>query len=103
MSISRRSFFASSAVAVAAVGCPRMGHAQNAQLVQESDPAAKANSFHSDASTVDKAKFPQYTPDQLCSACSFYESTGATEGACSLYGGKHVPSKAWCAAFFKRV
>jgi hypothetical protein len=103
MSISRRSLFTSSALAIAAASYPRIGRAQSAQLVQETDPAAKANGFHSDASTVDKNQFPQYTSDQMCSACAFYESTGATEGACSLYGGKHVPSKAWCAAFFKRV
>ena len=104
MQISRRSFFTSSAMVVAAASCPATSQAQNDQAVSESDPAAAANGFRLNAATVDTNKYPQYAAGQSCSACAFYEAeAGATEGKCSIYGGKHVPSNGWCAAFFKRV
>jgi hypothetical protein len=102
MRISRRSFVTSGAL-IAAASYPTFSRAQDNQIVSETDPAAKALAFHSDASTVDKTKFAQYAVGQSCASCSFYEGTaGASEGVCQMYSGKRVPSKAWCAVYFKR-
>lgn len=104
MHLSRRSFFTSSAIIVAIASCPATTQAQNTQAVSETDPAAAANGFRINASTVDTNKYPSYAAGQSCSACAFYEAeAGATEGKCSIYGGKRVPANGWCAAFFKRV
>lgn len=104
MRLSRRSFFTTSACIVAAVSCPDLAQAQDTQIVTESDPAAAALGFHSDASTVDKKKFPQYETGQACHACAFFQGkAGAVDGPCSMYGGRRVPAKGWCSAFFKRV
>jgi High potential iron-sulfur protein len=103
MRISRRSFVTSSALTAATVITASPGRTQNAQFVSESDPPAAELGFRSDASTVDKQKFPQYAAGQSCSACAFYGGEpGAADGTCQIYGTKRVQSKAWCAAFFKR-
>ncbi|MDE2473681.1 MAG: high-potential iron-sulfur protein [Alphaproteobacteria bacterium] len=104
MDISRRSFFTSSAVIIAAICGSAASQAQTTQAVTENDPAASALGFHLNASTVDKAKYPTYEAGQSCSGCAFFQAdAGTTEGKCSMYGGRTVPSTAWCAAFFKRV
>lgn len=104
MHLSRRSFFASSAIIVAAASCPATSQAQGTQAVSETDPAAAANGFRTNTSAVDTNKYPSYAAGQSCSGCAFYEAeAGTAEGKCSIYGGKRVPSNGWCAAFFKRV
>jgi hypothetical protein len=104
MRFSRRSFFTSGAIIIAGACSATHSQAQNTQAVTESDPAAAALGFHTDASTVDKNKFPSYQVGQSCSGCAFFQGeSGAAEGKCSMYGGRTVPSKGWCAAFFKRV
>jgi hypothetical protein len=103
MSTTRRTFVASGTLMAAAALTAGPAWTQALPFVSESDPPAAALAFHSEASTIDKQKFPQYAVGQSCSACAFYEGKPeTTDGTCQMYSGKRVQSNAWCAAFFKR-
>lgn len=73
-------------------------------MVDEKDPQAAALGYVSDASKVDKSKYPKYSDGQACSNCALYQgAAGSTQGGCPLFAGKQVPGKAWCSAYNKKV
>jgi hypothetical protein len=68
--------------------------------LSEDDPLAKSLGYKSDASAVDKAKFPTYKPGQGCAMCRFYQGTAGQEfGPCQVFAGKAVSAKGWCVSF----
>lgn len=72
--------------------------------VDEKDPQAAALGYVSDASRVDKAKYPKYAAGQVCGNCQFYQGKPGTAAApCAVLGGKNVAAKGWCSAWAKKA
>jgi hypothetical protein len=66
--------------------------AQSLPLLDESDPAAKAQQYSADATHAKGA-----APGALCSNCSIYGGAdGAASGTCTLFPGKLVKAGGWC-------
>jgi hypothetical protein len=75
-----------------------------APMVDEKDPAAAGLGFKTDATAVDKAKFPKYAAGQNCGSCALYQGkAGDAAGGCPLFAGKQVSSKSWCSAYAKKA
>ena len=103
MSISRRAFIENGTLLIAATGVFSVAWADSAPALSESDPTAVALGYKANASTVDKAKFPQYAAGQSCSNCSLYQgAAGAASGPCPIYAGKVVAATGWCASYTKK-
>jgi len=104
MCLSRRAFLENSVIVVAAIGVSAVALADSAPMLSASDPTAAALGYKADASTVDKAKFPQYAAGQTCANCALYQGTaGASSGPCTIYAGKSVASAGWCASYTKKL
>jgi hypothetical protein len=72
-------------------------------LLSESDSTARAFGYKANASTVDKTKFPQYSPGETCSNCSIYLGiAGRPSGPCPIFRGKAVAAAGWCASYASR-
>jgi High potential iron-sulfur protein. len=72
--------------------------------VSESDPTAQALGFKTDATHVDKAKYPKYLAGQACANCQLYQGKpGDASGPCPIFSGKQVPTKGWCSAYVKKA
>jgi High potential iron-sulfur protein len=103
MSLSRRAFIEDTAILIAAVGASSVAWSDSAPMLSESDPTAVALGYKANASTVDKAKFPQYAAGQMCSNCALYQgAAGASSGPCPLFAGKSVSAKGWCFSYTKK-
>jgi hypothetical protein len=64
------------------------------------DPQAKSLNYVHDASTVDSAKFPQYSAGKVCSNCALYTGKAGPEwGPCSIFPGKQVNANGWCSVY----
>ena len=104
MNISRRDFMENSVILIAAVGVSSVALADPGPMLSESNPTAAALGYKTNASTVDKAKFPQYAAGQTCSNCVLYKgAAGASSGPCTIYAGQSVSSTGWCASYAKKV
>jgi hypothetical protein len=71
--------------------------------VSETESQAQGLGYKHDASQVDKAKFKNYQPGQICGNCNFFK--GKTEdswGPCDIFGGREVNAKGWCSAWAKK-
>src|ERR1700677_4216745 len=100
MSISRRAFIENGTILIAAAGISSVAWADSAQTLSESDPTAAALGYKTNASSVDKAKFPQYAAGQSCSNCALYlGAAGSSSGPCTIYAGKIVSATGWCASY----
>lgn len=67
------------------------------------DATAKALGYVEDTTTVDAAKYPTHKPTQDCAACQqFKGEAGAEYGPCTLFTGKAVHFKGWCAGFLAK-
>lgn len=73
------------------------------EMVDENDPAAAALGYKADTSTVDAAKFPQHTAEQMCHNCQLYQGGDAEAGGCAIFPGKQVAGKGWCSAWVKKA
>jgi hypothetical protein len=72
--------------------------------VDENEQQAQALGYKHDAAKVDKAKFKNFQPGQLCSNCNFFKaSAGASWGPCDIFAGREVNAKGWCSAWVKKV
>jgi hypothetical protein len=76
--------------------CARAADAGKANLpmLQESDPAAQASRYVTDARRAKGA-----TRGALCSNCALYDSVNASSGTCSLFPQKRVAGPGWCTAW----
>lgn len=80
------------AAAPIALQTPIVLGADKLPLLNESDPAAKAQEYVADARQAKNAP-----AGALCSNCSVYGgSDGAAEGPCTLFPGKLVKAAGWC-------
>ena len=66
------------------------------------NPTAKALGYVEDHTKVDAKKHPTYKPDQNCANCKFYGG-GAARGPCTLFPGKSVSAKGWCASHLAKA
>ncbi|MEO7013433.1 MAG: high-potential iron-sulfur protein [Dokdonella sp.] len=67
------------------------------------DATARALGYVEDSTTVDADKFPNHKPDQACLACQQYRGAAGSEyGPCTLFTGKAVHFKGWCAGFLAK-
>jgi hypothetical protein len=104
MSLSRRTFIENSAMMmIAGTGISAVAWSDSLPMLSESDPTAMSLEYKANASTVDKAKFPQYASGQSCSGCALYQgATGSSSGPCPIFAGKAVSSTGWCASYSKK-
>ena len=97
--LGRRRFIKLAATGLAAapvVAALRSGNARAADMVDESDPAAVALKYKSDATKAPERK----NPAAYCQSCAYY--TGKPDGSsgpCGLLGGKLVSAKGWCTSW----
>ena len=76
------------------------GNAEAADMVSESDPTAVALKYKMDATKAADRKDAK----ALCSNCNFYTGKAAdANGPCSVFGGKLVAAKGWCASWVKKA
>jgi hypothetical protein len=97
----RRHFI--SLIPVVSLGASTLARA-DAQVVDPKDPTAVQLGYVTDATKVDKTKYPKYDPSQSCASCSLYQgAAGSTQGPCPLYQNKQVLAKGWCSAYVKKA
>jgi hypothetical protein len=102
MKSSRRQFMILSAAGACTLALN--GKVQAQAMVSETDPQAAALGYKSDATKVDKAKYPKYAAGQECGNCALFQGKpGAAAGGCSLFAGKQVSAKGWCSAYAKKA
>jgi len=73
----------------------RTSHAEEAMLVREDDPAAKALNYVEDVARSKEAK-----PGSTCATCSLYAGDSkSTQASCAVFGTKQVKANGWCSAW----
>jgi hypothetical protein len=76
----------------------------DAAPVQESDANAQALGYRTDASKVDRAKYPKFQTGQACANCQFFQGkAGDATAPCTIFAGKQVRAIGWCSAYVKRA
>lgn len=89
-----------SAAALALSSTPSF--AQSA-MVLETDAQAVGLGYKANASKVDKAKFPKYASNQVCTNCALFQGKASDKaGGCPLFGAKQVAGAGWCSAWAKK-
>ncbi len=103
MKSSRRSFMISVVGLASSLVLSREASAE-AALVQESDANAQALGYRTDASKVDRAKYPNFQAGQACANCQFFQGkAGDATAPCTIFAGKLVNAKGWCSAYVKKA
>jgi hypothetical protein len=103
MKISRRVLIKKGAVLAGTIGMATVVWADSPGPLAQSDPMAQALGYKTDASQVDKAKFPTYAAGQTCANCMLYQGKpGDASGPCPIYAGKLVASHGWCSSYAKK-
>jgi hypothetical protein len=103
----RRRFLKIAVVAVAtapiaATVLPRLGLAADLPHLDSNDATAKALSYTEDATSA-KAN-AAFKPDSNCANCQFFQGVAKEAyGPCTLFPGKAVNAKGWCAGYSKKV
>lgn len=98
----RRWLKAGSAAALSIVVVRKSG--AQPKRVDENEQQAQGLGYKHDAAKVDKAKFPNFQPGQLCSSCNFFKGKpGAAWGPCDIFSGREVNAKGWCSAWAKKA
>lgn len=101
---SRRAFVMTVVAGTTVIGASRVSAQAAAPKLEESDPQAVALGYKSDATKVDKAKYPQHAAGQVCSGCNFFQGKPTDAMApCQLFAGKQVSGKGWCSAYAKKA
>jgi len=98
----RREFIVGSVVGFVSTALwPLAAHA--AEELSETDPSAVALGYRTDATKVDKVKFPKYADGQTCVSCQFYQgSASAKTDICPLFSGKTVEGAGWCNGYVRK-
>ena len=106
MNNQRRTFVIHAAAACGALTAGRSAWAQaapGAEMVAESDAAAMAVGYVSDATKADKKKYPTYAAGQRCGTCILFEGKASdAAGPCPLFPGKRVAAQGWCSSWAKK-
>jgi High potential iron-sulfur protein len=100
---SRREFIVQLSVGGSALTIAQQASAQ-VPMLAESDAQAKALGYVAVGTKADKAKYPKYAAEQLCSNCALFQGKAAdAAGGCPLFAGKQVAGKGWCSAWAKKA
>ena len=100
---SRRRWLKLGSVAIVSISLPAPLSAQQ-KRVDENEQQAQSLGYKHDAAKVDKAKFKNFQPGQLCSNCNFFKGkNGDAWGPCDIFGGREVNAKGWCTAWAKKA
>jgi len=105
MNQSRRRFVVSSggAIGVAALASvlSRTAQAADPPFVNPNDANAKALFYIEDAT---KSTNPKHKPGDDCAICNFFavSKTNPGAGTCTIFPGKWVHTKGWCATYIKK-
>jgi hypothetical protein len=93
------------AAPLVAVMAPHAARAQAAlPHLEESDPTASALGYRHATTAVDAAKFPNHKPEQNCANCNLAQAAQADGWVpCTIFPGKAVNPKGWCAAWVKKA
>lgn len=87
--------------AFAAMAAPTASRA--AAHVEETDETAAALGYRNDTRQVDAKKYPNHTPQQQCSGCTFFQGAPADAWAgCAMFGRKQIAATGWCSAWAKK-
>ncbi len=86
------------AVPVAAVLRGRDAFANDLPKLSEDDPQAQALSYKHNAAEAEAAG-----EGQNCGNCQLYTGGDAEWGPCSIFAGKAVSAKGWCATWVQRA
>ena len=103
--LSRRQLLQGALAGIAAVPAATLiaRNAHAAELLSESDPAAKSLAYVTDARKVDPATNPTYKAGQACSNCIQYTGkAGAAEGPCNIFPNKTVKAAGWCKVWVQK-
>jgi hypothetical protein len=96
----RRRWLKLSSLAALAIAAPARAQAKR---VEENEQQAQALGYKHDAAKVDKAKFKNFQPGQLCSNCNFFKAKPDDPwGPCDIFGSREVAAKGWCTAWVKK-
>ena len=80
----------------------KLGSAAAAVALAEADPTAVALGYKENVKKVDMKKYPTVVRGQQCSNCKLYAGKPTDPTApCSIFAGKSVNGKGWCAAWAK--
>ncbi len=106
--VSRRDFIKIAAVGAASVplaaGLVSQPAHANLPPLSPDDPTAKALGYVEDTKKVDKAKYPNHSPEQLCKNCNLAQAAQADgRHPCAIFPGKSVNGNGWCATWVKKV
>ncbi len=72
--------------------------------VDENEQQAQALGYKHDVAKIDKAKFKNFQPGQLCSSCNLFKGkAGDAWGPCDIFAGREVNAKGWCSAWVKKT
>lgn len=100
---SRRQFMHIIPLAACGLALSRAARAQG-PLVDEKSAQAVGVGYVADAKRADKAKYPKYAADQVCSGCALFQGKpGDASGPCPLFPGQQVSAKGWCSAYNKKA
>jgi hypothetical protein len=104
LELKRRTIILAAAHFPAALAAVFATGALAATVVSEVDPTAAALGYKTDASKVDRVKFPKYAPPAACSSCSLYQGKGSdATGPCTIFQGNLVAAAGWCSAYTARA
>ena len=100
----RRTFFIHAAAACGALTAGHQVWAQAGQeMVGDSDAAAMALGYMSDATKTNKKKYPAYAAGQRCGTCILFEGKASdAAGQCPLFPAKRVAAAGWCSSWAKK-
>ena len=104
-SCSRRRFLRMSLAAGTLPAALAGGAAFAAELphLDPKDPTAAALGYVEDTAKANAAKYPNHKPDQACANCNLIQGATGDWRPCSLFAGKAVSAKGWCAAWVKKA
>lgn len=99
----RRIFIARTvAQGCAGLALPLMVRAAPAR-VDEADDTAVGLGYRHDTHQVDAKRYPNHTPAQRCSGCSFFQGAANDEWAgCAMFGRKQIAANGWCSAWARK-
>jgi hypothetical protein len=105
---SRREFIVLGTASAVGLGCfvkidpayaKQAGLPSGMSAVPDSDPVATSLGYKPSTKLVDKAKFPNFKPNQNCANCSFYAAANSGWGNCQVLKSGAVSAKGWCASW----
>lgn len=104
LDIKRRTIILATAHFPAALAAGLATGALAATVVSELDPTAVSLGYKTDASKVDRVKFPKYAPPAACASCSLYQGKASdTKAPCTIFQGNLVAATGWCSAYTARA